>query len=314
MKVLIGILVFVLLGNITFSQAPTSTLSQNDILIGTPVTLTYLVPLPKDASYIHIPKKGNFPANKTTNSSSSPSSDIEIRDEFFDTVVVIQGKKFWKGMYTLVAWDEGSYLLAAQKVNINDEDIALPAVQLNARLVVQKEGGGLYDIEETYAELPEEPSVILAFLKTWGWVLLSALSAAALLFWIKRRKKGTQATQKALTLKEKTLLSIDQLEQQKLWSQGELKEHYSALSFILRTYLSARYSLNLLENTSIEAQLILKQYGLDEKLLADIGLILNGSDLVKFAKSAPEEKLIRANLDDCRSIVERTSIPESSDV
>jgi hypothetical protein len=306
--------VFVLLGKISFSQKPTSTLSQNDVLIGTPVTLTYLVPLPKDASYIHIPRKRNFPASKTTNSSSSSSSDIEIRDVFFDTVVVIQGKKFWKGMYTLVAWDEGSYLLAAQKVNINDEDIALPAVQLNARLVVQKEGGGLYDIEETYAELPEEPSLVLAFLKKWWWLLLSALGATALLFWFIRRKKDKQDTAKALSLKEKTLLSIDQLEKQKLWAQRELKEHYSALSFILRTYLSARYSLNLLENTSIEAQLLLKQYGLDEKLLSDIGLILNGSDLVKFAKSAPEEKLIRANLDDCRSIVERTSIPERSDV
>ena len=314
MKVLLGMLVFVLLGKIAFSQDPTSTLSQNDVLIGTPVTLTYLVPLTKDASYIHIPKKGNFPASKTTNSSSSSSSDIEIRDVFFDTVVVIHGKKFWKGMYTLVAWDEGSYLLAAQKVNINDEDIALPAVQLNARLVVQKEGGGLYDIEETYAELPEEPSLFLAFLKKWWWLLLSALGATALLFWFFRRKKDKQDTAQALSLKEKTLLSIDQLEKQKLWARGELKEHYSALSFILRTYLSARYSLNLLENTSIEAQLLLKQYGLDEKLLSDIGLILNGSDLVKFAKSAPEEKLIRANLDDCRSIVERTSIPERSDV
>jgi hypothetical protein len=36
--------------------------------------------------------------------------------------------------------------------------------------------------------------------------------------------------------------------------------------------------------------------------------------MVKFAKSAPEEKLIRANLDDCRSIVERTSEQEPSDV
>jgi hypothetical protein len=314
MKVLIGMLVFVLLGNIAFSQAPASTLSKNNVLIGTPVTLTYLVPLPKDASYIHIPRKGNFPANNTTKSSSSSSSDIEIRGAFIDTVVVIRGKKFWKGMYTLVPWDEGSYLLESQKVNINDEDIALPAVELTARLVVQKEGGGLYDIEETFAELPEEPSVVLSFLKKWGWVLLSALGVVALLFWFIRRRKRTQATKKALTLKEKTLLSIDQLEQEKLWTKGELKEHYSTLSFILRTYLSARYSLNLLENTSVEAQLILKQYGLDETLLSDIGLILNGSDLVKFAKSAPEEKLIRANLDDCRSIVERTSIPEPSDV
>ena len=83
--------------------------------------------------------------------------------------------------------------------------------------------------------------------------------------------------------------------------------HYIELSFILRKYLSERFGIHLLEKTTIEAQLILKQYGLSEKLLSEIGIILNGSDMVKFAKSAPEEKIIRANLDDCRNIVEQTA-------
>lgn len=298
---------FTLLGNIAFSQMASSTLSRNDVLIGTKVTLTYLVPLPKDASYIHIPRKGNFPATKSGDTSAVSTTDIEISEEFIDTVVVIKGKKFWKGSYVLVPWDEGIYQLAAQKVNINDADVILPGTELNARLVVQKEGGKIYDIEETYTDLPEEPSVLVSVLKKWGWAVLSIIGLLALIFWFFRRKKETPNEEILLTLKQKALQLILQLEQKRLWEKNELKEHYSELSFILRHYLSEHFGINLLEKTTIEAQLILKHYGLNEKLLSEIGIILNGSDMVKFAKSTPEEKIIRANLDDCRNIVEQTA-------
>lgn len=303
----IGLFMFTLLGNIAFSQMASSTLSRNDVLIGTKVTLTYLVPLPKDASYIHIPRKGNFPATKSGDTSAVSTTDIEISEEFIDTVVVIKGKKFWKGSYVLVPWDEGIYQLAAQKVNINDADVILPGTELNARLVVQKEGGKIYDIEETYTDLPEEPSVLVSVLKKWGWAVLSIIGLLALIFWFFRRKKETPNEEILLTLKQKALQLILQLEQKRLWEKNELKEHYSELSFILRHYLSEHFGINLLEKTTIEAQLILKHYGLNEKLLSEIGIILNGSDMVKFAKSTPEEKIIRANLDDCRNIVEQTA-------
>ena len=307
MRGFIAIVVFIFTGFILRAQAPSATLSSNDVLIGKRVTLTYLVPLPKDASYIHLPVKGNFPATKSGDTSVVSASEIEIIGEFMDTVVLIKGKRFWKGSYVLVPWDEGIYQLAAQKVNINDLDITVPGAQLNARLMVQKEGGKIYDIEETYTELPEEPSALYSFLKKWGWVVLSVIGLTLFLLWFFRRQKSSKSEENLLTRKEKTLQSILQLEQKRLWEKNELKDHYIELSFILRKYLSERFGIHLLEKTTIEAQLILKQYGLSEKLLSEIGIILNGSDMVKFAKSAPEEKIIRANLDDCRNIVEQTA-------
>jgi hypothetical protein len=149
MRRFIAIIVVIFTGVIARSQAPSATLSQNDVLIGKRVTFTYLVPLPTDASYIHIPLKGNFPAKKSGDTSDVSNSAIEIIGDFLDTVILIKGKRFWKGSYVIVPWDEGVYQLAAQKVNINEVDITLPGVQLNARLVIQKEGGKIYDIEET---------------------------------------------------------------------------------------------------------------------------------------------------------------------
>lgn len=307
MRGFIAIVVVIFTGVIARSQAPSSTLSQNEVLIGKRVTLTYLVPLPTDASYIHIPLKGNFPATKSGDTSSISNSDIEIIGEFIDTVVLINGKRFWKGSYVLTAWDEGNYQLAAQKVNINDADVLLPSTKLNARLVVQKEGGKIYDIEETYTDLPDEPSALVSFFKNWWWAVLSAIGLILFLLWFFRRQKAIITEENPLSLKEKTLQSILHLEQKRMWEKYELKEHYSELSFILRQYLSERFSINLLEKTTLEAQLILKHYGLSENLLSEIGIILNGSDMVKFAKSAPEERIIRANLNDCRNIVEQTT-------
>jgi hypothetical protein len=307
MRRFIAIVVVIFTGFVLRSQAPSATLSQNDVLIGKRVTLTYLVPLPKDASYIHIPLKGNFPAKKSGDTSTVSSSDIEIIGEFMDTVVLIKGKRFWKGSYVLVPWDEGNYQLATQTVNINDADVILPGTALNARLVVQKDGGKIYDIEETYSDVPDEPFALVSFLKKWGWAMLSAIGLILFLLWFFRRQKATNSEENLLSLKEKTLQSILHLEQKRMWEKNELKEHYSELSFILRQYLSERFSINLLEKTTLEAQLILKHYGLSENLLSEIGIILNGSDMVKFAKSAPEERIIRANLNDCRNIVEQTT-------
>ncbi len=307
MRRFIAIVVVIFTGFVLRSQAPSATLSQNDVLIGKRVTLSYLVPLQKDASYIHIPLKGNFPATKSGDTSAVSASEIEIIGEFMDTVVLINGKRFWKGSYVLVPWDEGTYRLAAQKVNINEKDVTLPGTDLNARLVVQKEGGKIFDIEETYSDLPDEPFALVSFLNKWWWAVLSIIGLTAFLFWFFRRKKEIPNEEITLSLKEKTLQSILQLEQKRLWEKNQLKEHYIELSFILRQYLSEHFSINLLEKTSIEAQLILKQYGVSEKLLTEIGVILNGSDMVKFAKSVPEEKIIRANLDDCRNIVEQTT-------
>ena len=151
MRGFIAILVVIFTGFVLRSQAPSATLSSNDVLIGKRVTLTYLVPLPKDARYIHLPVKGNFPAKKSGDTSTVSASEIEIIGEFMDTVVLIKGKRFWKGSYVLVPWNEGIYQLAGQKVNINDKDVTLPGTDLNARLVVQKEGGKIFDIEETYS-------------------------------------------------------------------------------------------------------------------------------------------------------------------
>jgi len=106
-------------------------------------------------------------------------------------------------------------------------------------------------------------------------------------------------------LEEITIQKIDELNSKKLWMKNQLKEHYVELSYILRIYLSQKLTLNLLEKTSEEAILLLSTLSLEETLLDEIQLILEQSDLVKFAKSIPEEFVIIKNSNLTKEIIKR---------
>jgi hypothetical protein len=110
-----------------------------------------------------------------------------------------------------------------------------------------------------------------------------------------------------MSLKERSLLAIDLLEKDRLWEKDRLKEHYIELSFILRSYLSSRYDLNLLENTTKEAQLLLSHKGLHTETIKVIGTVLNQSDMVKFAKSTPQEMEVLKISQLVRQVIAETS-------
>jgi hypothetical protein len=116
-----------------------------------------------------------------------------------------------------------------------------------------------------------------------------------------------------LSLKELTLIAIDKLEKERLWEKGKLKEHYIELSFILRSYLSTLYGINLLEKTTKETNILLQQKGLKEITIQSIINILNESDMVKFAKSQPEEIAVLKISQLARQIVSETSLIQLSD-
>jgi RNA-binding protein YhbY len=97
------------------------------------------------------------------------------------------------------------------------------------------------------------------------------------------------------------------LDNAKLWEKGKLKEHFVELSFILRSYLTSRYTVSLLEKTSFETKLILAKKGLNEGTIVAIARILSESDMVKFAKSEPELMAILKVSTLAKQIVAETS-------
>jgi hypothetical protein len=316
MKGLISIAILIGTVFVIRAQGPRAMLSQPTVDVGEKTTLTYLFPLEVG--------KVRFQAQKTTipsqlrqrngKLSDNEQSPLEVLGTFEDTILIENGKRFWVGIYEIIAWDTGMYFIPGPKIMANGQSAELPDVELTVRLMKSVKGQEIYDIKESFSEVKPQKESVKEALKSSFWWIVALVVCASLAFWFLFRKKKEPmpepVTQRSLTLAERTLAEIQQLDEQRLWEKGQLKEHYSALSHILRTYLSERYTLQLLERTTHESRLLLRQMGLHDELIALIASILNESDMVKFAKSVPDEEAVYTVSERAKTIVHRTKKQE----
>lgn len=85
---------------------------------------------------------------------------------------------------------------------------------------------------------------------------------------------------------------LDKLKSQKLWQQGRVKDYYSRLTEIIRTYIEDRYHILAMEQTTYEILYQFSPMGYDHskeyEMLAELLML---ADLVKFAKgqALPDE-------------------------
>ena len=116
----------------------------------------------------------------------------------------------------------------------------------------------------------------------------------AIIFFLVRkvRNKKKEVLSRELSLAERAILAINELEKLQLWNKDRHKDHFVELSFILRSYYSSLYQLNLLEKTTSETQLLLQQIGISSLHLKQIDFVLKHADLVKFAGSVLEENYV----------------------
>lgn len=308
---------FILIGFTSFSQKLSVKASEKKILIGEPIMLTYSVHLDANATVDFKPEKHEIKGRSVDGGSLTQDGfKFEIVEAFTDTVKIKQNKKEWIGRYTVTIWDSGTYILPGPNIVIDDSTYRFNNISLYADYTAPVKGVDIYDIRENYAEIPEKPFSILEFLSSNWWWLAILLLIITGYFLMKRgkREKIPKPLYKAMSLKERTLLAIDALDNEKMWEKDKLKEHFVELSYILRSYLTARYNLSLLEKTTYETKLLLTRKGLNEDTVDSIARILSESDLVKFAKSKPEVISILRVSTLARQIVAETSPLEFDNV
>lgn len=144
----------------------------------------------------------------------------------------------------------------------------------------------------------------------WVWAALAAGGLLAVLGVValsrKLLRRSRQGRPVVTTPHGLALSAIDRLVAENLPTQGRLKEHYDRLAVILRTYLSQRFALPVLEHTTSEVVAMMRAASFDEALRADVRLVLDEADLVKFARlQVPTDKAF-AQAHAVRTIVERT--------
>jgi hypothetical protein len=300
--------ILILLSSLSFAQTKVS-LEKKRLKIGEQTELKYEISFSdKEGQLSFIPYKGSIPCLVEIKNSSIQSNklvNIEILGDFKDTLFKKDNKLTWIGTYKICSWDTGNFILPPTTISSKDSIYQFEQLKFSVSSPKLLEGKEIYDIKEQYVELPND--YFSWFKSYWYWFVILFILGIIVFLYYKKKNKKEIIPEKELSLKEKSLLAVNALEQAKLWEKDQLKEHYIELSFILRSYLSARYDLNLLEKTSFETSLLLVKKELDKSNIDKIKLLLDYSDMVKFAKSKPDEFEVFKNLAQAKQLIVETS-------
>ncbi|MBI5631144.1 MAG: hypothetical protein HY921_09710 [Elusimicrobia bacterium] len=177
-----------------------------------------------------------------------------------------------------------------------------PPVELHVREPPLDPQGNPRPIKEPLAARPA----------LWPWILLAAACAAAYASWrrFKRRQGFTPLKAAAADPRPPQVVAEEELarlEASGLWERGLYKEFYSALSEILRQYLERRCRVPATRLTSSELFRHLRQAELDRGVVQALKEGLSRADLVKFAKTRPDQDWGPADLAAARRIVHETA-------
>lgn len=102
------------------------------------------------------------------------------------------------------------------------------------------------------------------------------------------------------------LKDLNELERQKLWQKGQVKEYHSRLSDILRLYLERRFGFLAMESTTGEIMDYFTQVISSSEITKQLRELLELSDLVKFAKFLPSNEENTIVIDIARNIIQST--------
>jgi hypothetical protein len=149
----------------------------------------------------------------------------------------------------------------------------------------------------------------------WKFILLVNLIVLIILavsYYLYRRYKKKKAEQpiKKKIIKipahVRALTALNNLENEKLWQKGKVKEYHSNITGIIRGYFEERFKLPALELTTSEQMQQLKKVPSAENILETTNEFLNNADLVKFAKFQPLPSVNEAMMKQAKEIVNST--------
>jgi len=175
---------------------------------------------------------------------------------------------------------------------------------------VEPDSTGLLPIKD----IVRQPFNLLYYKKYIPHLIAAVLLIFGLIYWWRHRRKKEDVRELAPYVPlphEWAFNALGELEAKRLWQSGEVKEHYTLLTSVLREYLERRYDIHALEQTSDEILDQLRLQHLSPSLLSDIEQLLSVSDLIKFAKADPGIDIHAATIERVRNFVKQTMVVTS---
>ncbi len=183
------------------------------------------------------------------------------------------------------------FAYASQGDTVHSESLAFKVYPVD----LSPELGNPEDIESLTVHPDEEPLSVPSrwydYVPNWLiWVFIGlialALAAVAYLM-LKQGKQALLAQRKPTPPYELAVQRLSELKDRKLLSQGHVKQYYTELIDILRSYLEGRFGINAME---LPSKMILKRIRENKEIhlsAAQMEQVLELADFVKFAAANP---------------------------
>ena len=204
--------------------------------------------------------------------------------------------------FIITAWDSGAYYIPPIKLNNN---LVSEGFLLNVFSIDIKESDSLKDIKE-------QIEAKFSLLDYWILILVLLIVLLGIYLFNKFFNKSNQtATTKKVVIKIAPNIiatnALDKLEKKKLWQEGKIKEYYSEISEILRTYIDSRFNIIALELTTEEIINKISK-NISSESTKELRTLLLRSDLAKFAKSKPIDVENNESMLLAKKLVDQTKV------
>lgn len=222
--------------------------------------------------------------------------------------------------YGLTQFDSGKYTIPPLSVVIDNKKIKTKPLTIEVRdIPVDTLKQKMYDIKPVI--------VARRSFAAWWWAIgiAAVLAATTYLAWKYRKKEKAVSQKQEREIKispiEKAHRQLQELERQNLLSKGEVKDYYSRLTDIARTYIEEATNIPAMESTTGEVIDAMheavrnKKINLSPQTFEQLEKVLRTADMVKFAKERPADAEIAGD----KEIVEQAiatidkSLPEESE-
>ncbi len=259
-----------------------------------------------------------------------PEFDFDGQDEIekvseptIDTIKVDGRRQHLRRSYKLRSFQEGNYNLGRTSVLYSDKNIvdtlysadSLRLTVITFQIDSTALANGIIDIKPQ-RDLPFKFAEISGYVK-WGVVILLLLLCIAyvvlrILAHYGKNVGGFFKPAPPVPPHVKAIKELEDLHNKKLWQSNKHKQYYSALTDILRTYISGRYSIAAMEMTTDEIIEAIRSLDMPNKCAMDLQSLLRDADLVKFAKMSFESEQNESYYTKSYNFVEETKIVEEN--
>ena len=224
---------------------------------------------------------------------------IEVVESLpIDTLKNILEKK-----YLLTSFDSGRYQFPEQKVFIALDTFYTKSFMVDVVTVkVDTTKQKMFPIKA----IKEEPKTFDDYKHLLWWLIPILVLIAVILYFIFRKKAPEEEVKIYVAPIQEALQRLKELDEKQLLQQNKIKAYYSELTDIVRTYIEKDIKIPALESTTNELVETIIDFnesshlGIAPETITQLKKVLEGADLVKFAKSKPLVEEIRTD----RSIIE----------